>query len=119
MGVADLVALGAIDLAGGFGFALDQPRVRRELLNGLEAPNVTDLVKNGERQDATNTGNAAKHTEGCWIVLFGLLFQMPFQLAQLQVITVDQSQIEIDVALHVLIGKGGVSLFPMAPVLQI
>ena len=47
MSIADLVALSAVDLAGGFGFALHQASVGRELLNGFETLDIADFVENG------------------------------------------------------------------------
>lgn len=63
MGVADFVALGTVDLASGFGFALHQSGVGRELLNRLEPLNVTDFVQNGQRQNASYSGNGFQHVE--------------------------------------------------------
>src|SRR5438309_825358 len=51
VGVADLLATGAVDLAGRDVLAAHQSGIGEELPGAVEAEDVVDLVKNHQRQD--------------------------------------------------------------------
>jgi hypothetical protein len=54
IGIADLGAAAAHDLAGRALLALHQPAVGGELLDAREASNVVDLIQDRQRQDVAN-----------------------------------------------------------------
>ena len=76
MDVADLLARGAVALAGGLLGALDQPGVGGEVLDAGEAVDVVDLVEDDEGEDLADAVDGAQEMEGVGIVVLGALRRM-------------------------------------------
>jgi hypothetical protein len=60
VGIANLLAGGAVALAGGFLGTLDEPAVGDELLDPWEAVDIVDLLQQHERQDLADPGMERK-----------------------------------------------------------
>ena len=72
MYVADFTAAGAMDLAGGAVLAFDQPRIRSEFLDALEAGDVMDLIHDYKSKDLADAGNGTQKVECLGVVDFGV-----------------------------------------------
>src|SRR5262249_54927613 len=98
VGVADLVAPGALLLAGRLVGATHQPGVREELASGREAADVVDLIKQDEGQDLADAGHRAQALEGLRVVHPGGPAQVQLQGADLLVVGVEQRQVGLGAA---------------------
>jgi len=59
-----------------------------------------DLVENDQRQDLTDTRYRTQQNQAVFIRTFGVFQDMPFDLAELLVVEVDEVQIQLDAFLH-------------------
>src|SRR5262249_48252735 len=96
VGVADLVATGALLLASRLVGAADQPGVREELSLGGEAADVVDLVKQNQPQHLADPGCGAQPREGLGGVHLGGARQVQLQVGDLDVVGIDQGQIDLE-----------------------
>ena len=93
MGFADLFALCAIGFTGRFLPALDQPAIRSKLLNTGETICVGYYVKNGHRQDITNTRHSFQQMKLFAMTGLCLFFEFSLHLAQLFIEKGNQIQV--------------------------
>ena len=100
MGIADLVALGTVTLADRLGLALDQAAIGSELLDRIKAIDVADLIQDREREDTANAVNGPEQYQIPRVVVFHLLFNKAFNLADFLVEEAHQMHVHIDVALY-------------------
>src|SRR5262245_56554492 len=105
VGIADLVAAGALLLAGRVVGATDQPGVGEELADLGEAADVVDLVEEDEGQDLADAGHGAQAVEGLGIIDLGRAGQIQFETADLLIVGIDQGQIDFDVLANTEVGE--------------
>ena len=105
MDVAHLRAAGAELLAAGLLHALDQPRVRGELLHAIEARDVVDLVEDRQREDLADARHRAQPVERVGIVALRLADDRQLEVDDERVVLVDQRQVDLDALPHTRIGE--------------
>src|SRR5262249_52855644 len=105
VGVADLVAAGALLLAGRLVAAADQPSVGEKRADLGEAANVMNLVQQDQGQNLADAGYGTQAVKGLWVVHFGGPRKVQLQVGDLRIVGVDQSEIDSDVFLDAGIGE--------------
>src|SRR5690606_21424477 len=93
----------------------DRATVRTELLHGIEAPNVIDLVEQDESQDLSNTGNRSQQIIRNAVVDARLLRHLPLQALYDAIVVTDELEIGHDGALNERVveeGRDGLVGFP-------
>ena len=96
MGIADLPAAVAQDLAGRALLGLDESRVGEELLDTAEAIDVLDLVEQHEREDSADTGDAAQQVIAEGVVALGHERKLLLEGFEQAVVVTDQGQIQFN-----------------------
>ena len=96
MNVSDLAAAVPQALAGGLLRALDEARIRGEVLDAGEAVNVVDLIEDRQRQDLADAGHRFEMEEARGVVLFDGTDDVPFELTDLPVVDLDESEVGLD-----------------------
>ena len=105
MGVADLVAAGALLLAGRLVAAADQSGVRQKLADLGEAADVMNLVQQDQGQHLADAGHGTQAVKGLRIVHLGGPRKVQLQVGDLGIVGVDQGQIDLDVLLDAGVGE--------------
>ena len=93
IGIAELGAAQALDLAGTGDGAFDQAAIGEEILHGGKAGDVADLVENGQPKIIADAGHGLEQGEVPAGGLFGEFEQFLFEAGQLGVVMADEGQI--------------------------
>ena len=112
--VADLGAACAELLARRAVLALDEPRVREEVLDSRKAPDLVDLVEDRERQDLADPWDRAESMVGLRVVLLGPSFEMELEIADDLVVVLDQHEVDLHALAGIGLGEGLGYAFPVS-----
>lgn len=89
MGIADLLARGAMAFAGGFFSAFDEPAVGNEILHARESVDVMDLVEDDKGEDLADAVDGSETIKGINVVPFGGTDNIELQVSEKLVVVVD------------------------------
>ena len=92
IGIAELGAAQALELAGAGDGALDQAAIAEEIFDGGEAGDVADLVEQRQAQVLANAGDGLEQDEVAAGVGFGEFEQLGFHGGDLDIEVADQGQ---------------------------
>src|SRR4030095_16220950 len=101
----DLATAGAKPLAGRFFGALDEPGIGGEILNPGKAPDVVNLIEQGERENLADAGKRAQALEHLRVMLLGAAHQEELELADELVVVGDQLEIDLDALADAGVGE--------------
>jgi hypothetical protein len=99
VGMANLLAGGAIALAGGFVRTLDEPAVGDELLDPWEAMDIVDLLQQHKSQDLADPWDGTHAVEGLRILRLGGMDEIQLQGREQAIVGVDQREVHLDTLL--------------------
>ena len=117
--VAQLGAAQTLDLARAGHRAFDEAAVGEEIFDGGEAPDVANLVQDGQAEVFTDAGRGLEQREVAVGGLLGELEEFLFEDGQLRVIMADEGQIVLQGELAGgMIFVGEQLLFPGLPVVR-
>src|SRR5208283_1018204 len=91
--IAELGSAQPFDLAGTGDGAFDQAAIGKEILDGGEAGDVTDLVEDGQAQIFTDAGGGLQQGEVAAGGLPGELEEFFFEGGQLRIVMADEGQV--------------------------
>jgi hypothetical protein len=97
--MADLLARGPIAFAGGFFGPLDQPARGDKLLHAWKAMNIVDLIQPHECAELADPWDRAQAVEGLRLMRLGRPHEIPLEVSQQAVISVDQCEVQVDALL--------------------
>lgn len=86
MGIADFIALSAVAFTRRFSFTLNQAAIGCKILYRVKTSNAADFIKDGQRHNAANAGEASENMVILAIVMFGMLFNKSLDSAEFMMV---------------------------------
>jgi hypothetical protein len=105
VGLADLLAGGAVAFAGGVFGALDEAARGDTCLPPWETAAVMALIPQPEREDFAAAWDRAQPVEGLCIMFLCRPHEIPLEVSQPAVVSIKQGEVQVDARLDSRIGK--------------
>ena len=111
IGVAKLLTAEPFDFAGGGDGAFDEAAIAEEILDGWEAGDVADFVKEGQAERFADAGDSLQESIVAVGMNFGEFFQLGIHGGDLSVIMANESELVLEVKLVNGVGFLGEEMF--------